>query len=109
MVPKNMLNDSFFYKRFKGKNRSHVNEYDEPVHVKFVKIERKKRYYRDSQESAVKSNARIFCYQQHTEPFLEFEEQSQVIIDGQEYVLADANKHKDPFSSQSSIFELGVL
>lgn len=109
MVPKNMLVDSFVYKEYGGKDRNHAPVFKEGVTVEFVRINRKRTYHRDSSESSVRHEAKIFCYEEHTEPFVAFKEQSKVIFDNKEYIIADIDTFTEPFSNNQAIYELGVV
>lgn len=109
MVPKDMLVDSFIYSEYAGKDRNHAPTFKEEEEIEFVRINRKRTYYRDSSDSGVKHEAKIFCYQAHTTPFLEFKEQSKVSFDNKDYTIVDVNEYNEPFSNNRTIYELGVI
>lgn len=109
MVPKNMLNDSFVYEEFEDDDRNGVPIYKDPVDVENVKFEEKKAWHRDSNEAALKRNGRLFCYSDHTTPFLSFKEKARVTVDEQRYIINGVNVYDDPFDKRRTIYELSVI
>lgn len=104
-----MLVDNFSYEEYDGVDRNQIPKYKDEVMIENVRIDRTRRYYRDSSESAVKAEATIFCYRIGTEPFIEFKEQSKVIFDDEDYTIQRVTKHQEVRSRKIAAIQLEVI
>lgn len=104
-----MLVDEITYAEYDGVDRNHAPKYKDEVTIENVRIDRTRRYYRDSSESAVKAEATIFCYRIGTEPFIEFKEQSKVTFDDEDYTIKQVVKHQEVRSNRITAIQLEVV
>lgn len=109
MAIKSMLVDSFEYGEYKGKDRSHNASYEQFKAINNVRIDRTRQFHRDTDEAIVRAEATIYCYSKYTNPFLNFKEQSKVIIDGEEYTIKTKRSYIAPFKKDMAVFELDVI
>lgn len=108
-VPKSMLVDNFTYAEYDGVDRNHIPKYKDEKIIENVRIDRTRRYYRDSSESAVRAEATIFCYRIGTKPFIEFKEQSKVRFDNEVYTIKRVNMYKEVHSNGTAAIQLEVV
>lgn len=108
-VPIEMLVDSFVYEEYDGVDRNQVPKYKESEMIENVRIDRNRTYYRDSEESGIRAEAKIFCYASATEPFLEFKEQSKVTFDDKEYIIRLVGEFVATYSSDIDVIQLEVI
>ncbi len=108
-IPIEMLVDSFVYEEYDGVDRNHAPKYKEAETIENVRIDRKRTYFRDSEEAGIRSEAKIFCYANGTNPFLKFQEQSRVTFDDKEYTVRLVNEFVAPYSNEITAVQLEVI
>lgn len=104
-----MLVDSFVYEEYDGIDRSQQPKYKEEKVIKFVRIDRNRTYYRDSDESGVRAEATIYCYQSGTDPFINFKEKSRITFDEESYTLREVRKFSEIYSQDAAAVQLEVI
>lgn len=109
-VPIEMLDDSFVYEEYDGVDRNQVPTYKAPKTVENVRIDHRREYYRDSEDSGVRYEAKIYAYKGQTEPYLDFLEQSQVTFGDETYTIAKAYESEiQGYGFYLVVYELEVV
>ncbi|MBC1982779.1 putative minor capsid protein [Listeria booriae] len=108
-VPKNMLVDTFVYEEFIDEDRYGKATYKAPVLVRYVRIDRTPAFSRDVTETKIMANATIYCYADHTTPFLAFIERSKITYDEKEAILQSASSFSHPYRAEIWSYELKVI
>lgn len=108
-MDKALLIDSFTYEEYEGKDRYHNITYKEPIEIEHVRIDNSRVYSRDGNSVAVVAEGIIFCYAEHTTPFMMFKEKSRVVIDGREATIEKVVPISQPYSKDLFSIELEVL
>lgn len=108
-VDERSLIDSFLYHQYKGMDIYSKHEYDEPLTIKNVRIDRSAVYAIVSNENKLIASSIIFCYASATQPFIHFKEQSKVEFDGKEYIITKVILNKEPKADKVWSYELEVI
>lgn len=108
-VPKSVLVDEFEYREYESIDRNKKPVYGEVQAIKFVRIDRQTVFSRDTNDSKILANAVIYCYADHTKPFVEFKERSLVTYDGKEYTLVKVIPIKHWALNKVWAYELEVI
>lgn len=109
-IPIEMLPGSFVYEEYDGVDRNHVPRYKKQETVKNVRIDHRREYYRDSEDSGVRYEAKIYAYKGQTEPYLDFLEQSRVTFDDKTYTVAKAYENEvQGYGFNLAVYELEVI
>ena len=88
--------------------RSGKVQYKEPVTIEMCRIDRNTVFSRDTNEDKVVADAVIFTYADHTEPFIEFREQSKVTYDNKAKFITKVVYVSEPYSNKPFAYELEV-
>ena len=88
-IPKSVLVDKFIYREYIGIGRDKQPTYGEPINIDFVRIDRHTVFSRDTNDARIVAKAVIYCYADHTTPFLPYLERSLIEFDGKEYTITN--------------------
>lgn len=102
------LVDSFGYREYVRSDRNGP-QYLESQEITNCRINHKSIFSQDSSEKKIVADGKVFCYASATEPFLEFKEQSKIMIDGKERTLTKAKRFKEPIANKVFCYELEFL
>jgi hypothetical protein len=109
-IPIEMLDNSFLYEEYDGVDRNHVPKYKAPKTVQNVRIDHRREYYRDSEDSGVRYEAKIYAYKGQSEPYLDFLEQSQVTFDDKTYTIVKVYENEvQGYGFNLAVYELEVI
>lgn len=109
-IPIEMLDDSFVYEKFEGLDRNQAPRYKAPKTIVNVRIDHRREYYRDSEDSGVRYEAKIYAYKGQTEPYLDFTEQSRITFDDETYTITKAYENDvQGYGFHLAIYELEVI
>ncbi|WP_162487350.1 MULTISPECIES: putative minor capsid protein [Pseudomonadati] len=108
-IPKRILVHSFQYHEYLKEDRNHKPLYDIPVEVTNCRADFATIYSRDTSEKKIVAECLIFCYNDHTRPFVAFKEQSKIILEGREMVIKKAIPIYEPYTKRLFSYELECL
>lgn len=107
-VDPNWLIDSFGYREFVKSDRNGP-VYMETQEITKCRINHKSIFSQDSSEKKIVADGKVYCYASATNPFLEFKEQSKIIIDGKERTITKAKRFKEPMVDKVFSYELEFI
>lgn len=105
---KPLLNQTFTYYEYQGIDRQHKSSYSEGIEITGVRVDKKRRYSVGSESKNVLSTHTIYTFVDVTAPFIEFKEQSKIVLDGKEYIIEDVRIVNDLFTNRVATQELNV-
>ncbi|WP_161877984.1 putative minor capsid protein [Alkalibacterium sp. MB6] len=101
--------DDFEYKEYTGLNNWSDPQYEEPILIKNVRIDRGAEYSTSTNGKQLLYNGVIFCYADITSPLPEFKTESVVVIDGQDHVVTKVIPNYEAYSKKLYSYELEVV
>ena len=107
--PKEFLVDSFEYQEVVGRNSWDEPIYSDPVEIKFCRIDDGAQYTFSTSGRQLLYNGLIFCYQDLTEPMLEFKPEGLVKYNDQEHTILRVIPVKEAFEDKLYAYELEVI
>ena len=107
--PKEFLVDSFEYYEVIGRNDWNEPIYSDPVRIKFCRIDDGAQYTFSTSGRQLLYNGLIFCYQDLTEPMIDFKEEGIAKYYGQEHTILRVNPVKEAFEDKLYAYELEVI
>lgn len=107
-IDKHMLVDNFEYQKKIGINQKGKEEFGESQQIEYARIDRSGAYTRTKTELVKTADAVIFCYAEHTTPFLKFKEGDRVVYDGTEKTIDKVVVITELHSNRVWAYELEV-
>jgi hypothetical protein len=107
--PVESLVDTIVYEKITGKDDYQKPQYDAPITVSNVRIDRTTKYSYTSDGRDILWNAVIFCYTGLSKPMQDFTEESRVTFDGKGHIIRNVLKNCEPYSPEVYSIELEVV
>lgn len=107
--PKEMLIDEMGHKPYLGEGDYNKPEYGPEQAISFIRIDRSPQYVSSADGKQLLGNAKVFCYQDLTEPLPDFKEQDVLVFDGVEHTVTSATFFKEPYADLIYSWELVVV
>ena len=107
--PKDFLVDSFEYYEVVGRNDWNEPTYSDPVEIKFCRIDDGAQYTFSTSGRQLLYNGLIFCYQDLTEPMIDFRVEGIAKYNGVEHVINRVIPVKEAFEDRLYAYELEVV
>lgn len=106
---KDMLNETVIYRAYRGEGDWNKAEFEDPVTIDKVRIDRTPVYSATTAGKVLLYNAVVFFYDGISTPLPNFKERSVLEFDGVEHVVQKVITLKDPYSNEVYSFELEVI
>lgn len=109
-VPKETLVHSCSYSEYTGEfDRWNNQLYGPQTIVEYCRIDETPVYSRNKEQKTITADAVIFCYAEHTTPFLAFKEQSKIVYNNRERIITKVITNAHPFKDEVFSYELEVI
>lgn len=109
-IPIEMLTDSFIYEEYDGIDRTHAPNYKEPITIQNARIDHKRAYYRDAEDSGIRYEAKIYCYVDKTHPNIDYVERSRITFNNKEYTIKEVyHTEVAGYGFLLSVYELELI
>lgn len=109
-IPKETLVHRFIYFEFTDESDRWGNPgYKLPIIVEFCRVDETPVYSRNKEQKTITADAVIFCYAEHTTPFLVFNEQSKIVYNNRERIITKVITNAHPFKDEVFSYELEVI
>lgn len=105
----NMLVNQIEYKEIDGTDRARQPKYKEAVIIDKCRVDYAMVYNKTTNDKTLVANAIVFCYRDLTTPFIDFKEQSLIVVEGREHVIQKVIPIQSPFLKEKIAYELEVL
>lgn len=104
-----MLIHTIDYCEYISEDRDHVKQFKSKQTIKNVRVDFNKRQNVNKVEQTNENAATVFCYAQHTRPFVGFKKNSKIEFDGDVMIIKDVIPIYEPKRNKLFGYELELV